>query len=132
STERAMAAAALVLFSPFTPMLFMGEEWAASTPFPYFVDHADERLANAVREGRRREFAAFGWKPEEIPDPQARETFLAAKLRWSEIHEADHARILGWHRDLVALRRAYPALADGRLDRVRAIPDDETKTLVVR
>jgi maltooligosyltrehalose trehalohydrolase len=104
STERAMMAAALVLLGPATPMLFQGEEWAASAPFQYFTDHPDEALAQSVRDGRRREFAAFGWKPEDIPDPQAERTFLDSKLDWSELDRGDHARVLAWHRDLIALR----------------------------
>src|SRR5690606_7306946 len=74
--------AALVLTSPFVPMLFQGEEWGASTPFLYFTDHADPDLAEAIRQGRRREFAAFGWDAESIPDPQAIETFRRAQLNW--------------------------------------------------
>lgn len=106
STERAMIAAALVLLGPATPMLFQGEEWASSSPFQYFTDHPDAQLAHSVRDGRRREFAAFGWKPEDVPDPQAERTFLDSKLDWSELARADrdHARVLAWHRDLIALR----------------------------
>jgi maltooligosyltrehalose trehalohydrolase len=106
STERAMMAAALVLLGPATPMLFQGEEWAASSPFQYFTDHPDEQLAQSVRDGRRREFAAFGWKPEDVPDPQAERTFLDSKLDWSESGRADrdHGRVLAWHRALIALR----------------------------
>jgi maltooligosyltrehalose trehalohydrolase len=70
STGRLKIAAALVLTAPFVPMLFQGEEWAASTPWLYFTDHQDPDLGRAVSEGRRREFAAFGWKPDDIPDPQ--------------------------------------------------------------
>jgi maltooligosyltrehalose trehalohydrolase len=61
--------------APFVPMLFQGEEWDASAPFPYFSDHGDPDLAEAVREGRRAEFSAFGWEPDEIPDPQDSATF---------------------------------------------------------
>jgi maltooligosyltrehalose trehalohydrolase len=112
-------AAALVLTSPFVPLLFAGEEWGASTPFLYFTDHDDPALADAVRDGRRREFAAFGWRPEDVPDPQAPETFLRSKLLWEERARPPHARLLAWYRRLVALRRATPALTDGRLDAVR-------------
>jgi maltooligosyltrehalose trehalohydrolase len=78
--ERAKIAAAFVFMSPFVPMLFQGEEWAASSPFQYFADHADPEMARAVSEGRRREFAAFGWAPESIPDPERPETFQRSKL----------------------------------------------------
>ncbi len=104
--ERLAAGAALVLLAPFTPMLFMGEEWGATTPWMYFTDHQDPALARAVREGRRREFAEHGWKPEEIPDPQAESTFTGSRLDWSQPERADggHAVLLDWHRRLIRLR----------------------------
>jgi maltooligosyltrehalose trehalohydrolase len=116
--------AALVLTSPFTPMLFQGEEWGATAPFPYFTDHQDPALAEAVRRGRREEFVAFGWAPEDVPDPQDPATFRSAKLDWAEVGRDPHARLLDWHRALVALRRSVPDLADGRLDRVRTWWDE--------
>ncbi|HVT76549.1 MAG TPA: alpha-amylase family glycosyl hydrolase [Acidimicrobiales bacterium] len=106
--EKQRIAAALVLLGPFTPLLFMGEEWAASTPFQYFTDHQNPALADAVRDGRRREFAAFGWKPEDVPDPQAPATFAASVLRWEERAKPAHADMLAFHRDLIALRKANP------------------------
>jgi maltooligosyltrehalose trehalohydrolase len=132
SAGRLKIAAALVLTAPFIPTLFQGEEWGATSPFLYFTDHDDPELARNVTEGRRREFAAFGWNPEEIPDPQAVETFERSKLKWSE-HEAEpHAGLLAWHRRLIELRREIPALSDGRLDRVGVNFDEEGKWLVVR
>ncbi|MBD3219750.1 malto-oligosyltrehalose trehalohydrolase [bacterium] len=118
--------AAIVLTSPMVPMLYQGEEWAASTPFPYFCDHQDEQLAESVRRGRREEFAAFGWDPETIPDPQAASTVASAQLDWQECARDPHVSILEWHRELIALRRRLPELRDGRLDRVRVEvgPDD--------
>ena len=86
--ERAKIAAAIVFVSPFIPMIFQGEEWAASSPFQYFADHDDPELARAVSEGRRKEFAAFGWKPDLIPDPEKLETFQRSKLNWNEIEPA--------------------------------------------
>ena len=65
-------------------MLFQGEEWGASTPFQYFTAHEDESSASQVSEGRRKEFAAFGWDPSSVPDPQAAETFERSRLRWDE------------------------------------------------
>jgi maltooligosyltrehalose trehalohydrolase len=103
--ERVKAGAALVLTSPFVPMIFQGEEWAASTPFRYFTDHRDPELGRAVSEGRRREFAAFGWSPEEIPDPQDGATFLRSKLDWAERGTTPHREMWNWYRDLIALRR---------------------------
>ena len=127
SPGRLKIAAALVFTSPFVPMLFQGEEWGAGTPFQYFTDHAEPDLAKAVREGRRREFAAFGWKPEDVPDPQARETFERSKLNWSELQRAPHADLLDWHRRLIELRRSEPTLGDGRLDLVQTRFDESAR-----
>ncbi len=113
SIGRLQIAAALVLLGPFVPMLFAGEEWAASTPFQYFTDHQDAELARLVSEGRRREFAAFGWEPAAIPDPQDPATYERSKLRWDELATEPHATLLRWHRDLIALRATVPGLRDG-------------------
>ena len=99
------ATAALVLLSPYTPMLFMGEEWGTRAPFQFFTDHEEEDLARSVSEGRVREFAGFGWDADEIPDPQAAETVEASRLRWDELNEAEHIRMLAWYQALTALRR---------------------------
>jgi maltooligosyltrehalose trehalohydrolase len=112
--DRTAAAAALVLLSPFAALVFQGEEWGASTPFPYFSDHAGE-LGDAVRRGRRREFAAFGWPDDAIADPQDAATFDSAVLRWSELAEPQHHDTLEWYRSLVRLRREHPALAPSEL-----------------
>jgi maltooligosyltrehalose trehalohydrolase len=125
-------AAALVLTSPFTPLLFQGEEWSASTPFQYFTDHADDGLAEAVRNGRRREFAAFGWEPETIPDPQAAATFENSRLRWDEVAGAEHATMLDWYRRLIALRRTERDLMDDRLDRVTVDFDEPGRWIRIR
>lgn len=118
SRGRLKIGAALVLTAPFVPMIFAGEEWAAATPFLYFTDHHEPALAKAVSEGRRREFAAFGWRPEDVPDPQARTTFLRSKLNWAELKQPPHAALLDWHRRLLHLRRTEPTLNNGRLDRI--------------
>ncbi|MDQ2688843.1 MAG: malto-oligosyltrehalose trehalohydrolase [Chloroflexota bacterium] len=115
---RAKIAAAVLLTAPFVPLIFQGEEWAASTPFLYFSDHRDPGLAEAVRAGRRSEFAAFGWHPDEIPDPQDAATFRASVLRRDERAEPERADMLAWYRALLALRRSRPALADPRLSEV--------------
>lgn len=128
---RLKLAAALVFTAPFVPLLFQGEEWGARTPFLYFTAHPEPDLARAVREGRRREFAAFGWKPEDIPDPQDPGTFARSKLDWSELAQPSHAALLDWHRRLIQLRRREPDLADGRLDRVRTRFDEARRWLVV-
>lgn len=121
--------AALVLTAPFVPMLFMGEEWGATTPFQYFTDHQEPGLGKAVREGRRREFAAFGWKPDDVPDPQDAATFERSRLDWAERERDPHRDLLEWHRALIALRRREPDLTDGRLDRVRTRHDEERRWL---
>lgn len=123
--------AALVLTAPFIPMLFQGEEWGASTPFHYFTDHEDPELGRAISEGRRHEFAAFGGAPEEIPDPQAPDTYARSKPDWSELEREPHASLLEWHRSLIRLRRRLTALSDGRLDEVRVRVDEEARWLIM-
>jgi len=129
---RAKVGAALTVLAPFVPLLFQGEEWAASAPFLYFTDHRDPSLGAAVSAGRRREFAAFGWAPEDVPDPQDRATFLRSQLDWSEVEVGDHAAMLAWYRCLISLRRALPALTDGRRDQVETSFDEAEGWLVVR
>jgi maltooligosyltrehalose trehalohydrolase len=124
------AAAALLLTSQFTPMLFQGEEWAASTPFQFFTDFSDPQLGTAVREGRRREFEAFGWKPEAVPDPQSPATFEASKLRWDEADEPEHRSMLDWHRRLLALRRSLPVVESPVGEGVRVEIDDALGRIV--
>lgn len=121
--------AALVLTSPYTPMLFMGEEWGARTPFCFFTDHPEPELAQAVRDGRRAEFESHGWAAEDIPDPQDRATRDRSVLDWQEATAPDHARLLGWYRDLIALRRAEPELRDDDLTRVSITVDPENATM---
>ena len=125
------AGAALVLTSPFTPMLFMGEEWGAGTPWQYFTDHTDPALAEAVRRGRRREFAEHGWLGAEVPDPQAPQTVHASTLDWSEPAQQPHAGLLDWYRQLIRLRRTHPELCDPDLAAVRVAYDEELRWLVV-
>jgi maltooligosyltrehalose trehalohydrolase len=112
-------------------MLFQGEEFASSSPFQYFTDH-DEELGRAVTAGRRREFEKFGWSPEQVPDPQAPETFEASKLNWGELGQEPHRSVLEWYWHLIRLRRSTPALADGRLDRVKVRFSEEANWLVLR
>ncbi len=106
-------------------MVFMGEEWAASTPWQFFTDFEEPELADAVREGRRGEFAEHGWDAEEVPDPQDERTREASVLRWDEVTEAGHARMLRWYTSLVGLRRTEPDLADDRLDHVQVHEGEE-------
>lgn len=103
--DRVKIGAALYLLGPFIPMIFQGEEWGASSPFQYFTNHVDEELGRKLSEGRRSEFAAFGWNPADFPDPQDAATFQRSKLRWDELHRAPHAEMLEWYRELLRLRR---------------------------
>jgi len=129
--EQLRVAAGLVLTSPYTPMLFMGEEWGASTPWQYFTDHTDPELAAAVSHGRRSEFRAYGWDPSQVPDPQDPATFLRSKLDWSELDSSPHKELLSWYRSLLALRRSEPALTDPRLPLVDVAFDETDRWIVV-
>lgn len=131
SSGKQKIAAAIVLTSPCVPMLFQGEEFSASTPFLYFTQHEDGELGRSVSEGRRSEFRAFGWSPEDVPDPQDTASFERSKLKWEEIETGAHREMLRWYRELIALRRGSPALKDGRLDQVRVAFDEAAKWLVV-
>ena len=116
SQGRLACGAALLLTSPYTPMLFMGEEWGASTPWQFFTDHTDPAVAAATSAGRAQEFAAHGWG-DDVPDPQAESTYRNSMLDWSEISssDSDAALLLDWYRTLLALRREHSALRDPRL-----------------
>jgi maltooligosyltrehalose trehalohydrolase len=127
-TDAQKVAAAVCLFSPFVPMLFQGEEWAASTPFLYFTDHQDPDLGDAVREGRRREFS---FQSSDVPDPQSPETAAASVLRWDERETSPHAGMLAWYRSLIKLRRTWPELAAGRRDDMSVQFDEDAATLWV-
>jgi len=123
--ERAKIAAAVVFASPFIPMIFQGEEWAASSPFQYFADHEDEELARLVSEGRKREFSAFGWDPKLIPDPEKRETFERSKLNWSELDDGEHAEMLAWYQKLIRLRQTTEAWNQGEPGHTRVLFDQQ-------
>lgn len=112
------ASAAIVLTSAYTPMLFMGEEWGATTPWQFFTDFTDPELGRLVTEGRTREFSGHDWSEiygddVTVPDPQDRATFEGSKVRWDETTAAGHDALLEWHRVLIALRRSEPDLASG-------------------
>ncbi|MFL6076257.1 MAG: malto-oligosyltrehalose trehalohydrolase [Mycobacteriales bacterium] len=122
--------AALLLTAPYTPMLFMGEEWAASTPWQFFTSHPEPELAATVAAGRRAEFAHHGWTGD-VPDPQDPATFRASVLNWTERDRPVHREVLDFHRALLALRRSRPELTDPRLDRVAVDADAGRRWLVV-
>lgn len=123
--------AALYLLSPFTAMVFMGEEWRASTPFQFFSDFEEEWLAEAVRTGRRAEFAAHGWGEQDVPDPQSALTRLASTLRWAELGLPEHAEMMSHYRSLIAIRRSEPDIASGDLTAVRVGFDEDRRWIVV-
>ncbi len=123
--------AALVLGSPYTPMIFMGEEWGAATPFQFFSHLPDAALRNAIREGRYAEFAGHGWADATVPDPNDEQTFLRSKLDWSEPAAEPHATLLRTYRELIALRKRRPELSDPRLDRLRVTVDERARTVVL-
>ncbi len=124
--------AALVLGSPYTAMLFMGEEWGASTPFQFFSSHPEPELARATADGRKAEFAEHGWDADEIPDPQDPQTFLRSKLNWDETRSGEHARLLALYRDLIALRRTEADLADPWLGDLVVDYDEDRRWIMVR
>jgi maltooligosyltrehalose trehalohydrolase len=124
--------ATLVLGSPYTAMLFMGEEWGASTPFQFFSSHPEPELAQATRDGRKAEFAEHGWDADDIPDPQDPQTFLRSKLDWDEARAGEHARLLELYRALIALRRTEPDLADPWLSHLTIDFDEAQRWIVLR
>jgi maltooligosyltrehalose trehalohydrolase len=131
SPGRLKIGAAIVFTSPFVPMVFQGEEWGASTPFRFFADHGDTELREAVRKGRCEEFSAFGWKPEDVPDPYAMETFERSRLNWAEMDREPHHSVLEWYRALIRMRRSMPVLTDGHLDRVVAAFDEGARWITI-
>lgn len=130
--DAAKVALGIVLTAPFLPMLFMGEEFAASSPFLFFADHEEEEMRRLVSEGRKRDFAAFGWDELQVPDPEAPETFEHSKLNWSEVHEGNHAEMLTWTKQLIHLRRSTLDLNDGDLGHVQAECREGDKSLMMR
>ena len=138
SPGRLAIGAALLLNSHYTPMLFMGEEWGASTPWLFFTDHAEPELAEAIRSGRQAEFGDHGWaelygcEDLTVPDPQEAATFAASRLDWSERESGDHDRLLVFYRELIALRRRHPDLAGGDRAATSIEFDDDAGWLTMR
>ena len=120
----------IVLLAPYVPMLFMGEEFAATAPFLYFADHEDEEMRAAVAEGRRMEFSHFGFGGD-VPNPEDIETFDRSKLDWNEVHEGKHGEMLEWTKSLIALRRSTISLNDGSMHEMIVATDEDRKTLVL-
>ncbi len=123
--------AVLLLTCPFTPMLWMGEEWAATTRWPYFTSHPEPDLAAAAGPRRVEEFASHGWDVAQMIDPQDPAAYRSAILDWDEAIRPEHAAVLALYRSLIALRAAEPALRDPRLDAVRTEYDEDAGWIVV-
>jgi maltooligosyltrehalose trehalohydrolase len=130
--DQLACAALLTLCGPFSPMLFMGEEWAASTPFQFFTSHPERELGRVTAEGRIQEFEQMGWDPAQVPDPQDPATFERSKLDWSELSGGRHAVLLDVYRQLAALRRALPELTDPAFVSLSATADEETRVFTLR
>ncbi|MCC3300181.1 malto-oligosyltrehalose trehalohydrolase [Arthrobacter sp. zg-Y895] len=130
--EQLALGAVLSLASPFTPMLFMGEEFGASTPWQFFTSHPEPELGKATAEGRLKEFERMGWDPATVPNPQDPSTFTNSKLDWSEVEEGDHGRLLDLYRRLLALRGETPELMDPDLRNVRVDYDEVGRWLVMQ
>ncbi|HET7899119.1 MAG TPA: malto-oligosyltrehalose trehalohydrolase, partial [Flavisolibacter sp.] len=126
--QKLMAGA--VMLSPFLPMLFMGEEWSESNPFLYFVSHTDPALAEAVRQGRKAEFAAFHLTGE-APDPIVEETFLHSKLQWHLLNEGKHQVMLNYYKALISLRKLEPALKHPNRKNMTAEANEDNQTLIL-
>ncbi|MES2169436.1 MAG: malto-oligosyltrehalose trehalohydrolase [Actinomycetota bacterium] len=120
-------AAVLTLCAPFTPMLFMGEEWGASTPWQFFTAHPEPWLGRATAEGRIAEFEKMGWDPDVVPDPQDPSTFANSKLDWAEAASGEHARLLSLYRALASLRRTVSDLTDPRFPNTTVDFDDKAR-----
>lgn len=127
--DAAKLAAATVILSPYIPLLFMGEEYGEAAPFNFFVSHTDEKLVDAVRKGRREEFARFNWSGTP-PDPQRQETFNASRLHWESRTQGHHAVMLSWYAELLRIRRETPALAHPGRDGL-IVEGSETSRIVM-
>lgn len=130
SFEMQKLMAGAVMVSPFLPLLFMGEEWAATSPFQYFVSHTDKELIQAVQKGRREEFKDFH-ADGEAPDPQSKETFDRSKLNWDELNAEPHQAMLNYYKSLILLRKNSPALKNNERRNLKVQINEQNKTLVL-
>jgi maltooligosyltrehalose trehalohydrolase len=131
SPERLAIAAVLSICSPFTPMLFMGEEWGASTPWQFFTSHPEPELAEATATGRIAEFARMGWDPASVPDPQDPETFRRSHLDWTELARSPHRELFELYRELIRLRGSVPELAEPDFGMLSAEWDEDASWFVL-
>ncbi|MFC1909256.1 malto-oligosyltrehalose trehalohydrolase [Chloroflexota bacterium] len=128
SLESLKLVAGIVLLSPFIPLIFMGEEYGETAPFPYFVSHSEPELVEAVRKGRREEFASFQWQGE-LPDPQDETTFIRAKLDHGLKDKGQHHVLLEFYKELIRLRKEVPALAHLSKNTLEIQADKEKKII---
>jgi maltooligosyltrehalose trehalohydrolase len=131
SFEQQKLAAGAVLLSPFVPLLFMGEEYGETAPFQFFVSHSDSALIEAVRKGRREEFAAFNWQGE-VPDPQDEATFRRCKLNSALAREGRHQALREFYRELLRLRKQVPAIANVEKETLETTALETENVLLVR
>jgi len=131
SFEASKLASGVVLLSPFVPLLFMGDEYGETAPFQYFVSHSDEALIEAVRRGRKEEFASFKWSGDP-PDPQSEETFKRSKLDHALKRKEPHRTLLEFHKELMHLRRTLPALRVLSKEKMEVVSFEQERVIAVR
>lgn len=131
SFEGLKLAAAVVILSPYIPLLFMGEEYGEESPFLYFVSHSDPNLIEAVRRGRKEEVKSFNWKVEP-PDPQSAGTFLKSKISWEKRKEGKNKILLNFYKRLIKLRKKIPALSDLNKDNLDVWELEKEKIMFMR
>ncbi|HUR10340.1 MAG TPA: malto-oligosyltrehalose trehalohydrolase [Flavitalea sp.] len=130
SFEMCKLMAAAVFISPYLPMLFMGEEWAESNPFLFFISHTDKELAAIVNKGRKEEFSYFNWQGEP-PDPRLENTFTSSMLQWELLEKAPHNTMMNYYKELIALRKRLPALRNTDRTSINAEANEEKKMIIV-
>jgi len=130
STQQLMLAAATVMLSPYVPLLFMGEEYGESAPFPYFVSHGDAELVESIRQGRAKEFTASADQAP-IPDPQSEATFLSARLDQEQRQRGDHRVIFDFYRELIRLRKECAPLARPSREHMQIVANEEELVLAI-
>jgi maltooligosyltrehalose trehalohydrolase len=128
SADMCRLMAAAVMISPYIPMLFMGEEWAETNPFLFFISHTDKELAAIVNKGRKEEFSYFNWAGEP-PDPRLEETFTNSMLQWQSLKKEPHKSMHEYYRKLIAFRKANPALNNTNRNATKAEADEINKIL---
>ncbi len=131
SLEMCKLLVAAVMVSPFVPMLFMGEEWAEPHPFLFFISHTDKELAAIVNKGRKEEFSYFNWS-DDPPDPRLEQTFTDSMLQWELIGKEPHKNMLQYYREIIAFRKANPALRDTNRNNTKAEADETVGLLCLQ